>query len=312
MAVSTIKASGGDYTSLSAWESAKQADLTGLGPEEAECYNFSDTTACNINGWTTTASDYIRIYTPAAERHDGTAGTGYRIGGALSGGTISINEAYVRIEGVEVYNDPAATNGDCINALVGTDIRIDDCLLHDGDRDLFLAFDFSGTVTITNTIGYTAGRFGFNVGGTTKPTVKCRFVTAAGATNDNFNDVDCKNCLSVGATQKDYETNCTGDYNGASDTTSSIFTNNVQSIVAASEFVDYTNKDFHLASGSASEASGSYAGTLGQDANGGDIAFDIDEDSRDGTTPDLGADEFVSASGGKPWLYYRNMIQQGF
>ena len=71
MGTKTIKSSGGDYTSLSAWEAAEQADITGLGPSIAECYDVDDTTPTTISGWTTTASDYIEIIAAPAARCNG-------------------------------------------------------------------------------------------------------------------------------------------------------------------------------------------------------------------------------------------------
>ena len=60
--VHTIKASGGDYTSLSAWEAAQQRDLVALDEiEVAECYPFIDTTAVTVSGWTTGVNNYIII-----------------------------------------------------------------------------------------------------------------------------------------------------------------------------------------------------------------------------------------------------------
>ncbi len=60
--VHTIKASGGDYTSLSAWEAAQQRNLVTLDEiSVAECYGFIDTIATAISGWTTGVNNYIII-----------------------------------------------------------------------------------------------------------------------------------------------------------------------------------------------------------------------------------------------------------
>lgn len=130
MAVSTIKSAGGDYSSLSAWEAAKQAVLS--APEEAECYDFADTTEVAIAGWTTDATNYIRIYTPTAERHTGLIGTGYRLTNTTTFAAIlTITEENVRLEGVELY--ATATNHDDllkINATGLCDIRISYCLFN--------------------------------------------------------------------------------------------------------------------------------------------------------------------------------------
>jgi len=51
----TIKSSGGDYTSLTAWEAGEQADLVALDRVAvAECYDFESVESpISINGWTT-------------------------------------------------------------------------------------------------------------------------------------------------------------------------------------------------------------------------------------------------------------------
>lgn len=60
--VHTIKASGGDYTSLSAWEAGQQRNLvTADEIEVAECYGFIDTTPVTVSGWTVGVNNYIII-----------------------------------------------------------------------------------------------------------------------------------------------------------------------------------------------------------------------------------------------------------
>ncbi|HKZ55395.1 MAG TPA: DUF2341 domain-containing protein, partial [Anaerolineales bacterium] len=66
-----------------------------------------------INGWTTGANNYIRIFTPtasnqvgASQRHTGVAGSGFRMApvsaSPAAGGVIWIEEEYVRVEGIEI------------------------------------------------------------------------------------------------------------------------------------------------------------------------------------------------------------------
>src|SRR5688572_22296204 len=50
--IRTVKSSGGDYTSLGAWEAGEQGDLTGLGPAWCELHAVNDSTADTIDGWT--------------------------------------------------------------------------------------------------------------------------------------------------------------------------------------------------------------------------------------------------------------------
>ena len=117
----TIKSSGGDYTSLSAWEAAQQGDLTGIRDEiaQAECYKFLDTTAVDITGWTTDATRYIRIYTPTAERHAGylvTDGSAYCLQApAASAQCLRDRQAFTRIEGL-ILDGVNCTNGRVLHA----------------------------------------------------------------------------------------------------------------------------------------------------------------------------------------------------
>ena len=98
---STIKSSGGDYSSLTAWESAKQADIVAADQiQAAECYIFEDTSQLTIDGWTTDATRRIKIYTPSSQRHNGVAGTGYRIQAAGFADAILIRENDVDIDGI--------------------------------------------------------------------------------------------------------------------------------------------------------------------------------------------------------------------
>ena len=101
-----------------------------------------------IDGWTTGAENYIRIYTPVAasevgvsQRHTGTAGSGYvkRPTQAISGSyyqILTIKTNYVRIDGLEI-DGSMLTGAETLYGLVisvtsgSTDIRIENSLIHD-------------------------------------------------------------------------------------------------------------------------------------------------------------------------------------
>jgi hypothetical protein len=123
------------YNSLSAWEANTlgnqnaniNAAVAGSVPYAAydlttnnniymvACYaDAADTTAVTIDGWTTSATNYIKVYTPTSaseagtsQRHTGKAGTGYRLAPDTDApGTpyriLGINEEFVRVEGIEL------------------------------------------------------------------------------------------------------------------------------------------------------------------------------------------------------------------
>lgn len=154
-----VKSSGGHYTSTSSWESAQQADLTTIQEiRQAECWNFSDTTAVTVTGWTTSTTYTIRVYTPSGERHDGTAGTGYRLEVSGSAGTyaLTMQEDDLWAEGLEI-----ARTGTKAGSLVATlsqgacANRISHCLIHDaGSQGITHIAGSTGNVKIWNTIIY--------------------------------------------------------------------------------------------------------------------------------------------------------------
>ena len=106
----TVKPSGGDYTSLEACMNANEQDLTGDGWFTVEIdgsWSSADTTAVTIHNYTTTASDYINVYTTSTARHDGRANLvsekdSYRIDLNGSGNPIIIETSYVIIDGLEI------------------------------------------------------------------------------------------------------------------------------------------------------------------------------------------------------------------
>lgn len=106
--------SGYDYDSLFDWEAAEQGDLTGARDEiaVAKCRctgGTADSTAVTIDGWTTSSTQYIKIWTDPAEsyRHNGAYQTGnkYRIERAATDGDLCAlenKEPYVKIDGIQV------------------------------------------------------------------------------------------------------------------------------------------------------------------------------------------------------------------
>ena len=106
--ISDIKpAGGGDYTSLSSWETA--VDGGANADEHARCFTGGNLGSVVMGGWvsTPTSSLYARIYTELDERHDGTtAATGAYIDNGSAADGIQINAPqndpmnYMRIEGI--------------------------------------------------------------------------------------------------------------------------------------------------------------------------------------------------------------------
>ncbi|MEW5804691.1 MAG: SGNH/GDSL hydrolase family protein [bacterium] len=119
----TIRAAGGSYTSLSSWETGEQCDLTGQGPCIAECYNdwangLDD--ILSISGWTATASDYIKVYAPTGQRHDGTVdGTGFLLTTTTNAHNIQVGEANTIIDGIKIKGQTTQTYKSAIIVISG-------------------------------------------------------------------------------------------------------------------------------------------------------------------------------------------------
>jgi len=101
----------------------------------AECYAFQDTTAFEINGWTTDATRYIKIYTPTTptdERHDGKWSTsGYRHEPSDSS-CISLRENFINIHGIQFGTTPSASHCYALywNNITGAGIyKVTDCIV---------------------------------------------------------------------------------------------------------------------------------------------------------------------------------------
>lgn len=163
---STVRSAGGDYTSLSAWEAGEQADLpTADEISQAECYDFEDTTAVAIDGWTTDATRYIRVYGATGDEAQVPYATNaYRL--AVSNNTaLGIGENYVRVERIQIQTTATvASAARGINALAASisaaagDIRIIGCL-------------FRGVLSSTN-----AAQVGINARSVTGGTIAYRIV----------------------------------------------------------------------------------------------------------------------------------------
>ena len=136
----------------------------------------------DINGWTTGAANYIRIFTPtnpnevgASQRHTGKAGTGFRIAQVIDltldnhHGAIWIRDDHIRVEGIEIDGSGMANGGTVFGILVDgsvaatADIRYSHNIVHDlsnstvhdtGGRTAFGLECDQGDCRISNNIVY--------------------------------------------------------------------------------------------------------------------------------------------------------------
>ena len=303
--------SGYNYDSLFDWEAGEQADIDTPGTiAVAKCRctgGTADTTGVTIDGWTTSAADYIKIWTDPAEsyRHTGkwTTGNKYRL--EPTGAQLLINEDYVRIYGLQIKTSLGSANGvvrviasyyDSSNIIIGY------CYIHNTGQGACI-YGYYTTIDVYNTVAYVATNREDRadnsvVFGSTNCYINLKNCTLIGNSVENGVNssavsciIDCQNVIINGAE------NCmvggariTGNYNLTSDATA-VGANSV--INTTLTFVDAANQDYHL---SATDSAAIGAGT---NLYAGGWQDDIDGDDRGGAAAawDIGADEYVAVGG---------------
>jgi hypothetical protein len=178
----TVKASGGDYSSLSAAEAGEQGDLVSLDRQtDIACYAMTDTTQCTISGWTMDATRYLRVYSPSGERHAGVWDSNkYNLTLSTSGdpgGCLVVREAYTRIEYLQVRNTKASPGVyDCV---IYNDVEtclIDGCIARDGYTGIYLG---TSGCEMRNGISYGCAQSGAYFGasgGISSKAYNCTFI----------------------------------------------------------------------------------------------------------------------------------------
>lgn len=312
---------GYDYDSLYDWEAGEQGDLTGARDEiaVAKCRctgGTADTTAVTIDGWTTSATQYIKIWTDPAEsyRHNGTWQTGnkYRIDNSAAVSTIYNRENYVWIFGLQIglsYNGNISCITNFGSAAAGDySLWIGESIIrcNDDDNQGIINEGYGDAIIAWNCIIYKPN-------GTAQSDGDEGFISARGdcylynCTIFNFNDgveqdggtIYCKNCAVFGCGD-DFDgltagniDNCASD-DGDGDNAVNISPGVTEADDWAGHFVDYANGDFHL------KATSNLIGAGTNLYNDATYPFqdDIDGDDRGGSGAswDIGADEYVGAS----------------
>jgi hypothetical protein len=173
--------SGWDYSTLNSAESNEQGDISlTTGTDEYvvfECYATSgtaDTSKTTFVGWTTQSGNYIQIITPESHRHEGSWDIStYRYEITDYGGSaFSIQENYVRIEGLQIRTPSVNSDYDYVVVFSGldvaNDIRIEKCILRGADSGSYIQYgisvvDTDAIVKIGNNIVYDIENGGSNV-----------------------------------------------------------------------------------------------------------------------------------------------------
>ena len=302
---------GYDYDSLFDWEAAQQADIdTSNTIAVAKCRctgGTADTTVVTIDGWTTSAADYIKIWTDPAEsyRHNGSWSTGnkYRliINGTYLGVALRQKENYTRIDGLQVEQSDTSGNYVAIlSNLNGTgDARISNTIVRAGANSLkpygIAEDDFYGYLKVWNCliIGFLSGITQNASAAQTLMLYNCTIVNCTTGYEKISGTATLKNCLFSG---------CTTDATGAiSDTYCATTNDNTKGLTAvgtgnrfSQTFTFVGAPDYHLASND--EGALGFGLNLYNDATY-PFQDDIDGQDRGGAAAswDIGADEYVSA-----------------
>ncbi|MDZ7611400.1 MAG: LamG-like jellyroll fold domain-containing protein [Candidatus Moranbacteria bacterium] len=307
-------AAGTDYTSLNAWETGEERDLTASGEiAVATCRSTAgsaDTTAVAIDGWTTDSDNYIKVWTDPSEdyRHDGKWDeSAYRLNVGGSDTPLSISVAYTQVKGIQVKHSGFDSNAGIywnaehilLDKLVVVYVAGNSITESAGEALEQNGVSANGALVVNSIfIGESTGGYG-----PPNTAIEVKMHTnAAGLTFYNCTaygwqrafygarpGVLCKNCIGYGSTVEDFNddiNDASCSHNLSSDDTAP----GPNSITNAKvNFVDEINGDFHLA---ANDANAKNAGTdLSSDAN---LAFsdDIDGESRPKEEAwDIGADE---------------------
>lgn len=289
--ISTIRSSGGDYTSLSSWEAGEQGDLVSLDEiHTAECYNdwpsgLND--ILTIDGSTTDSTRYMRVTVAAGHRHNGTPQTGFFMYASSVSARIVYNlDPYTQLEWVDIENTSSTGHGFELGAYAGVVAVC--CIAKAGSsgqafRSLLLAN------TVRNCLAW-GGSVGFHA------------ISPLGSTADNCGAANCATGWTLSTAQvlrNCWAYNNTTNYSGSASASS---TNNATSSasddapggssvtgVASSDFANAAGNDFHLSSGSALRGTGTNLYST--------FTTDIDGDTWPSSGAwDIGFDYYASAA----------------
>jgi hypothetical protein len=298
------------YESLSAWEAdyggidfggSPQGDLVAadrVAVARVEgSWTQADTAPLTLDGWTTDAEHYIRIYTAGAARHDGTPGGGYRLV-TTAGGPVSGYVPHFRVEGLEIQNQ---STGHVVYVRPGTgidgDIRLSQNLIHGNGTTTgggIYIYDYDGAARIWNNVIYDVSELGYSAGiqlsrGTAyvyNNTI-VDLIDGFGVRSDSSVTI-AKNNLIAAPGDDYYGSFYPGsDFNASSDDTAPGFHSRRDQTFT---FVNSGADNYHLASTDAGARD--YGTDLSSDPYI-PVTDDVDDDTRSGGW-DIGADEATS------------------
>lgn len=307
--VKTVKSSGGDYSSLSSWESGQQKSITAGNREIADCYAFQDTTAVTISGWTVPSGAEIIVRAATGEQHTGLRGTGYRLVVNTAFVTLTVSQNYVTFNGIAIRGtySSAGSGSETVRCNSIQSLRFLNCLIEselpDAEALRIDVSDSSGrdAVVVNSIINATSSSTqALGIGGQVR-VYNCAVVNggngyAAYGYNVGNNSLSLKNCYLHRGTG----TNVWGlGYGSATFTTGRHSTS--QSITGSTGSTSYNTSNFTNVTGGSEDftlPSGSALIDVGTDLSG-DSAYafstDIIGTTRSGTW-EVGPFNYAAAS----------------
>lgn len=310
----TIKASGGNYTTLSAALAANVRNLVALDQIIVfECYNFECIDIVQITGWTTDVNRYIKITAPVGQRHNGKSrevtGSGFQLTANPTNPSI--------FAAIEIYNASVRLDGLCIRSArtdttsmllysgsfaSAQEIRVENCILYNNatiavepGAAMVTLSHANLTAVVRNCIIYHHAPLQTTLNTNLAAAAEvsyCTIVTQGGQFGTfSSSTTTYKNTYVGGHAFADFfpgPTNPLGSNNASADfSASTYFSNALNAAPVAAQFKNTATgtEDFHLADGV-------------QLAEGGTplvaVTTDINGLTRSATVPDIGADEWIS------------------
>ncbi len=291
----TIKASGGDYTTLSAFIAGEATDLVADGDNYVVlCDAFvCNDSAMSFSAWTTGAGNGIEIKAAAGHEHGGVAGAGFVLRGAASSYSyfLSVNMSYITLADIEVENTSALSSARAVGCGV-TGFVATNVIVSGGSGvacNGFHGFADHGGEFI-NCLAYNCSGDGFYSNNYDSPIYRnCTSVKNANGFNragTGGTSAIAENCVAHGNSSADFagtKWNSSSSRTNASGDTTAVGVSPTTGIVDA-DFEDWGGDDFAPASGGALIDVGT---TLAQ------VLTDI-AGAAHGASWDIGAYELVS------------------
>lgn len=288
----TLKASGGDYSSLSAWEAGEQTDLVAAGDShvlEFDGFALAEAGGTAIAGWVTGPGNDITIMPAAGQEHGGVrrsdGGSGFEYS-ATTQGALRILQNYVTIVGGE-WISTSSGSGAAISLIGGSNLTIEKNFVIAGNtgtsNPAVTTASGNSSLIFRNNVIESSGR---GIDARNSPSAELHNNTVIMTGSGTFgilsdSNIELINNACAGAATEDiFGTPKAGSSNNYTEDGSvgTVFT-------PTDAFTDYAGGDYSLKSGSDLIDAGA------------DLSVDFTDDIADetrGSTWDVGAYEFVS------------------